>query len=191
MAVSVDPNVSSTDSTEPSTATDSQANTKLVNDLVGIWRSFQAGGFAVRMKVGKLLNARLRPPTKRLPHGRQVLKKAAEQMHVSEGDLSRMRWFAYHFSSVEEFEGKYPDICSWAEVKRLLPTLRPNADKARTRGRAVGYGRVVRSLTKMVDWFRTDGQNLDDSDKEKMRDVMEELLPLVCECLNMNWQPNF
>src|SRR4051795_8430934 len=93
---------------EPRTPDDEQ----LLEQLANLWKTFIKHDFQVRREVGALLNEKLGPPDKRLPHGTQTLKKAASRLEVAESDLSRFRWFAHRFSSVEDFQKQHPRVTS-------------------------------------------------------------------------------
>jgi len=107
-------------------------DSQLLSQLTELWKDYSKRGLRVRWRTGELLNRRLGLPTKRLPHGRRVLKMAAEHLQTSESALSRMRWFAHLFESLLDFQEKHPNEDSWTKVKELLPPLIAAA-KGRTR----------------------------------------------------------
>jgi hypothetical protein len=96
---------------------------QLLRTLARLWRSHDKRDLGVRWKTGKLLNARLGNPTKRLTHGGKILKKAAKLLQMAESDLSRMRWFAFLFESIQDFDQKHPKVYSWTKVKELIPEI--------------------------------------------------------------------
>jgi len=96
---------------------------QLLRTLARLWRSHDKRDLLVRWRTGNLLNARLGNPTMRLPHGEKILKKAAKLLQMAESDLSRMRWFAFLFGSIQDFRQKHPNIYFWTKVKELIPRV--------------------------------------------------------------------
>jgi len=96
---------------------------QMLSHLADLWKYYDRKGLDVRWQAGKVLNDRLGPPTERLEHGQRVLKKVGEELGIAESDLSRMRWFAHYFASVEDFETQHQGKHSWTQVKELLPSL--------------------------------------------------------------------
>jgi hypothetical protein len=84
------------------------------------WRSHHGQDLRLRYDTGKTLNDRLGPPTSRLPRGEGVMGLLAEQTGLSESSLNRMRWFAFRFSTYEEFKASQSDVDSWEKVCVLL-----------------------------------------------------------------------
>jgi hypothetical protein len=117
-SVSLSENASSI-STQDLTPEDHQ----LIGQLTRLWEPYQKRGLEVRWKTGALLNKRLGLPTERLAHGQHVLKTVAKQLQIAECDLSRMRWFAHRFQSVEDLQQKHSEIRTWTQVKELLASL--------------------------------------------------------------------
>jgi hypothetical protein len=100
-----------------------QDDHQLLDQLEKLWWPNRMDGLNVRWKMGSLLNEHLGPPTVRQAHGKRILKHAAERLQIAESDLSRMRWFAVLFPSVEDWQAKYPEARSWTKVKKLLPKV--------------------------------------------------------------------
>jgi hypothetical protein len=118
------------DTRDPGSALDDQ---QLLDRLVEIWRPHQKRGLEVRLETGRLLNDRLGLPTGRQPYGQQILKTVAQKLDIAASDLHRMRWFAFSFESVEDFQRKHPEVMTWSKVKDLLakhPTT-PRGPKAK------------------------------------------------------------
>jgi hypothetical protein len=90
------------------------------------WRKHRGRDLDLRHQTGAFLNRHLGPPDVRLPHGERVLKLAAKELGTSESELSRLRWFAHHFSDLRELEKKHPKVTSWTQVRSLLPRLSAN-----------------------------------------------------------------
>jgi len=98
-------------------------DSQMLGQLADLWKDYRERGLRVRWQMGALLNSRLGSPTERLAHGEGVLKKAEKQLRISESALSRMRWFAYLFESLEDFQEKHPEKRSWTKARKLLPPL--------------------------------------------------------------------
>lgn len=113
---------------------------QLIGQLTHLWGPYQKRGLEVRWKTGALLNKRLGLPTERLAHGQHVLKTVAKQLLIAECDLSRMRWFAHLFKSVEDLQEKHPEIRTWTQVKELLAKLNPRRSKGEQSSEASGNG---------------------------------------------------
>jgi len=97
---------------------------QLLKDLVHEWQRYQRRGLATRHHIGSLLNDRFGPPTQRQPRGQKVLKLAAERMHSSVSELSRMRWFAHIIASPWDLVKMYPVAKSWTQFKEFLPRIK-------------------------------------------------------------------
>jgi len=63
-------------------AAQTMSEDQLLTELVRRWTSHQEDGQKVRLEMGQLLNKHLGPPTERQPHGREVVKRAAERLDI-------------------------------------------------------------------------------------------------------------
>jgi hypothetical protein len=116
-------------------STDIDQDDQLLKTLAPLWKNHHRRDLELRRKTGALLNERLRSPEIRQPHGQKVLKKVEEKLNISESDLNRMRWFAFHFKSVKDLHREYPKVNSWTKVKSLLSKLRtPDHGSEETNG---------------------------------------------------------
>jgi len=84
------------------------------------WRSHHGEDLRLRYDTGKTLNDRLGPPTSRLPRGEGVMGLLSEESGLSVSVLNRMRWFAYRFTTYEEFKAAQSDVDTWEKVCVLL-----------------------------------------------------------------------
>jgi hypothetical protein len=166
---------------------------QLVDQLADLWRTFQERGLEVRWEMGTLLNRRLGLPTERLVHGQQVLKRVAEELQIAESDLSRMRWFAFLFTSVADCQAKYPEARSWTKVKELLPNLiaarKGNGGKTlcnedEKEDAAVIDG-IIRVLGAVTERFRQSDFHLAESKRQQMRKTIQQLMEVVSEPLQI------
>jgi len=160
---------------------------QLLDRLVELWTCYQTHGLEVRWRVGAELNGRLGAPVERQPYGRAILKVAAERLEVSESELSRMRWFAHHFTSLADLQARHPAVDSWAKVKELLPSLNPKKvekdESSPSTGRTskafiTGF---IRSLRIISDKLRRAEVTPDDKDRTMIRESLQELLEVARE----------
>jgi len=161
---------------------------QLIDELVALWHSHQERGLHLRWQTGDMLNRRLGPPDKRLAHGKQVLKTAAEKLQIGESEVSRMRWFAALFGSAKDFQEARPEVRSWTKVKKVLPDLiaarRGRKKTSPCRKNAVAT-RVLRSLTTATKWFRRPGTDPDDATGERMLKALTQLMEAASERLQI------
>jgi len=120
-------NVYESKSSETGAAMNSGANDNndqvLLNELLPLWQDHQNRGLDLRHRTGARINAVYGPPTERQAYRGATLQRHSEMLGVSESDISRMRWFAHHFSSVEDLKTKHPTATSWTKVKTLIAQL--------------------------------------------------------------------
>jgi len=96
-----------------------------LESLVQECYSLGSSDLEVKYKTGTLLNQHLGDPATRNKRGAEVVKNAAGRLGITKSEISRTRWFAHLFSSVEDLKGRYSEVKSWAGVKDLLPGLKP------------------------------------------------------------------
>jgi hypothetical protein len=97
------------------------------------WRSAHRDDLKLRHFTGLWLNVKHGPPTSRQDYGKGTLKKYQTSLGVGESDVSRMRWFAFEFKSIEDLKAKHPKATTWTKVKEVLAQLRrPQAAPAGT-----------------------------------------------------------
>jgi len=96
-----------------------------------MWQNDHRDNLKLRHFTGSWLNDRHGPPTRRQAYGKATLQQYIEKLGVAESDLSRMRWFAFYFKSLEELKEKEPTVTTWTKVKDVIARLRnPKADPA-------------------------------------------------------------
>jgi len=103
------------------------------------WRTQDGMDLTIRHKTGKLLNEFMGPPTTRTKRGEGVAAKAAGRLGITKSEISRVRWFAHFFGSVEDLKGKYSGAASWTTVKVLIPELKREA-KPHSPAKEGGHG---------------------------------------------------
>lgn len=151
----------------------------MIDRLVELKQSLDKDGLGKRHRMGDLLLKRLGPPTKRHPRGRQVLKRAAERLDMSEGELSRIRWLRHLFASVDELRQR-PEISSWTRFKQLLPDLKaPGGHKVRAssggRSQTAQVQAIARSLNRLTEQFRRMDPLPEGTEREALREAWREL----------------
>jgi len=143
---------------------------RLVARLGKLWRSNAEHDLGTRHQMGKLLNERLGLPTGRQPHGRRVLKMAAQEMEIAESDLGRFRWYT-HLCEVNNLRQSHPEIDTWTKFKEALPSLKaefgyevrePAANPSRP-----ASGVVDRLLTNLAATIDGLGDQPEDAEREK------------------------
>lgn len=127
----------------PVTFTDEMYTSQLEH-LAERWRSHRASDLQLRYDTGELLNKQMGSPDIRQVRGEGSWKKAVDQLGVSQSELSRTRAFAHSFKSVQDFQEKHPEVRTWSEVKKLLPTLSPRGDKKEQQTNGVSTPRKLK-----------------------------------------------
>jgi hypothetical protein len=128
---------------------------QMLDRLAQIWQTCRKRDLESRRQMGELLNEQLGPPTQSQDYGAGTLKKASKRLRISESELSRMRWFAYHFASLAALKKARRDADTWSKVKTELARRNPKGGQ-RTGGsrpaedQAPSVGRLVRSLGSAV-----------------------------------------
>jgi hypothetical protein len=164
---------------------------KLAN-LADKWKSHRKADLELRLETGKLLNQHYGEPTTPQARGKKVLKEAAERLGIDESELSRMRRFAFYFTSMEELKQKYPEVTTWTAVKELLPGL--NSDKQSADGDAepakpakapsLASG-MKQSLSKLSSKLREMRTNLTEAEKKDLLEKFQEFAKAVSDCLKI------
>jgi len=113
--------------------------TRRFDPVVEEWRTHDGKDLTIRHKTGKLLNEFMGPPMSRAKRGEGVAEKAAERLGITKSEVSRVRWFAHFFNSVEDLKGQYSRAESWTAVKVLIPELKREA-KPHSPAKVGGHG---------------------------------------------------
>jgi len=174
--------------------TEEQFNQRL-GDLAVRWQDARDTDLEIRHLTGALLNERYGNPGKRLPRGREILAAVADQLQVAQSELSRMRRFAFHFSSVEDMKRAHSDVANWTEVKGLLPRLKPQGN---TNGQAkqgakspkpeVLIARKVKKIAHLLDVLPSEFREIDngrltEEDRGNLQAKFELVVEAVGDCL--------
>lgn len=186
--------------TEVGNTDHAQEDHQLFLQLAELWRSHLERGLEVRWQTGVLLNRRLGPPTERLTHGKQVLKRVGEELQIAESDLNRMRWFALLFEFVKDLQAKHPKVRSWTKVKELLPTLiaavhgkeEKSSDAGSSGEQSPGdekdaalIGGVLRFLSTATERLRQGDIHVDEAGRQRLREALQQFVEAVSERLHI------
>jgi len=162
---------------------------KLLDQLAELWRSHAVRDLGTRHETGRLLNERYGPPTESQPQGKQVMKRASEELAISMSDISRMRNFAFHFSDVAALQQAHPEAKNWTRLKEVLPRLTPNeggdAKQPAESPSRPAFGGVARSLVGLA--AKLDGLDTqpEDAEQDKLVDGLRMLAEAVSRRLKI------
>jgi hypothetical protein len=152
---------------------------RLLDRMARLWGDHAERDLGTRHRTGTLLNERLGPPDKRLPHARRVLKMVAEKVRIAESDLNRMRWFAHFFVDVAALQQSHGEITNWTRFKEVLPSLMP-AKGGHARKPAASPSRpalrgVVKSCTNLASKLNGLDLQLGKAERKGFLDAFREL----------------
>jgi len=160
---------------------------QLIDQLVAQWLGNHRKDLEIRHWTGVLLNERLGPPYEAQAYGPGVLKRVGEECRISQSEISRMRWFAHRFDTLDRFRQEHPEVNSWTEFKEMLPDLKPRKG-GETGGQTAtpsrtATGGVTRSLTGLIKKL----QGMDPIPKGRsgkaLRGKLQELIEVARRCL--------
>jgi len=100
---------------------------QIFTPYVNKWKTHQGADLGMRLETGQAINGFIGGPDKRFMRGAGVVENAADWLGITPGEVSRLRWFAHHFESLEDLKDRYSEATSWAAVKAILPKL--NAER--------------------------------------------------------------
>jgi hypothetical protein len=147
---------------------------KLIDRLVKLWKSNAERDLGTRHRMGKLLNARLGPPTERQPHGQRVLELYGAELGISPSDLNRLGWLSHLFPDFSAFREQRPEIDNWTKFKDALPSLKPaKGGKARepvASPSRPAFGGVARSIANLTS--KLNGLDIRPRDAERRKLVI-------------------
>lgn len=170
----------------------------LLDQLSKMWQDHHKRGLELRHQTGVKLNERFGPPTARQAYGEANLQRYSETLGVAESDLSRMRWFAHLFKSVEDFRAAHPAETTWTKVKELLARLRhpqavraadaPDDEKKSAAERPVA--KVIGAVRAVQEQLKGVGKLPPGSDDWKaLSEAVDGMLKTVGECLGQRFHP--
>ncbi|MBL8797222.1 MAG: hypothetical protein JNM56_25190 [Planctomycetia bacterium] len=166
---------------QPTLTPDEEA---FVGEMEKIWHPHVEQDLQARHRLGRMLNDRFGVPPNEQERGKQVLARAAQRLGTSTGELSRMRSFARHFKSHDEFQAKYPTVKSWSAVKELLAAL--NNPGAAEGGRLAKPKKATKamlfeSMSKSINTLKTVQHQLTHKELGNVYQLVDEMLVFVEE----------
>jgi hypothetical protein len=178
---------------------DNEGLQRELDQLAKQWESHYGSDLDLRLQTGRFLNNHLSSPDLRQFRGEETLKKVSERLQLHTSDLSRMRRFAFHFKSIEDFKFKYPEMMTWKAVKELLPTLSANPAEPMTQRSGNGaqqprkrkkrklpkFGALKRSLAALTSDLRKIREDLTDEKKREFRETFQAFVEAVQDCLHV------
>jgi len=185
--------------TEPAAEqiSEGQFNEQLA-ELAKQWGNARDNDLEVRHRTGQLLNERYGKPDKRQKRGPGVLLAVVQQLGVAQSELSRMRRFAFHFTSAADMKGKHPDVVTWTAVKTLLTTLKPAGEAKGTsktgaasspKPKASNANRL-KKIKLLLDALPTDvreiHKGLSEAEKKELMAKFEVAATAITDCLKVS-----
>jgi Txe/YoeB family toxin of Txe-Axe toxin-antitoxin module len=152
-------------------------DTRYLDELVELWGSHQRADLEVRHRTGQMLNKKFDDPTKRQKRGAAVLKQASERLNIAVSELSRMRNFAHHFPSLDEFVQRH-GAKTWTEVKDLLPALKAEKQEGGQKRRKntkrfhARYCKRIDAMTKRLE--EVEANDFDQPQREAFKTRLQE-----------------
>ncbi len=119
----------------------------------------------------------------------------AEQTGLSEACLNRLRWFAFRFSSYEEFRASHSDVNSWDKVCLLLVEIshkEKTADAAssgpdsRENGPSKEVQALLRSLKAMASAMPVKRIPVDDDVLDDIETGLRKFRRALNRCTGLN-----
>lgn len=158
-------------------------DTQFVDQVMALWAPLQDRGLEVRFNTGLLVNRRIGNPDKRQPHSGRVIKALSLRLHKSESELSRMRWFAFLFTSFENFRKEFPNVRTWTQVKDLITRLRNGEENDDDDEGGEAKEKVQKATKVLLDKLSDASADLGSEDWKQLRKLREkigdEILPLL------------
>jgi hypothetical protein len=172
---------------------------KDLDSLAQDWAAHRGAGLELRHKTGKVLNDQFGVPGEtRQKRGDHTLKEAAEKLKTSQAEISRMRWLAHHFKSVEDLNDQHPNATTWTAVKEILSDLSPRSDgkgKASPESAAKSSGQKESATAKFPEIKKTFAnlssnlpavtKELSEDEKKELLEKFRDLVKAFEECLNI------
>jgi hypothetical protein len=160
-----------------------------LGELADRWKIHHAADLALRHETGTLLNLYYGEPTHRQLRGQQVMKEAGKALGKTEAELSQLRRFAYHFTSLKELKRQHPQVTTWTQVRDLLILLHQGQQgrNQQTRREApTNLRRITSRLSALTAALgRTKKSQPTQSEVEKMLEKFQELAQAVPDWLKV------
>jgi len=147
--------------------------------LVNRWKAHDDKDLALRHETGALLNLRYGYPSQRQRRGAKTMKKASERLGILESELSRMRWFAHHFQSVDVLRARYPQVKNWTQVRELLCKLSKDGKATAapvTEKSNAAFLKVRRALAALTSAFKGIGTAPSPEERKELRGGLQDFV---------------
>ena len=165
----------------------SSGDDQLLRELERLWNSRNEKDLEVRRRMGEALNKAVGEPTRRETYGAKVIAKAAKRLDLTKGELSRLRWFAFHYPEHKMLR----DARNWSAVKKLLPKLAPKKKSRKAKGSTTekNVSRFVRKTTSSLRSATATLRRLSKCPAGKQRDglldTLREFVKAAKSCLRV------
>jgi hypothetical protein len=169
-----------------------------LDKLAGRWNSSREKDLQLRYRTGALLNKRFGSPENRQSRNAEVLKQAADRLQLAVSEVCRMRHFAFHFQSFQDFKAKHPQATTWTAVKELLPKVKPHGGQhkgqppasaaqttKRRKPKAPKLGVLKQALRSLSTQVRHAPTGLTDAQKKDLVERFMALAKAVTDCLQI------
>jgi len=164
---------------------------QLLSELEALWNRRNEKDLEMRLQMGLRLNTHLDigAPTVRKSYGARVLVRAAERLNLTKGELSRLRWFAHRFGSLDEFQSRHPEASTWSRVKVILAQLASEGKPEKAKPAAIqtkvsGVSRKTSSALKTAtSLLRQLGTCPEGKERKKLLEGLQALVEAANGCL--------
>jgi len=173
------------------------ADPQVLAELIQLWQQHRQRGLEVRHQTGLVLNKQFGPPTARQPYGFKTLRHYSKHLGLAESELSRMRWFAHHFSALEVLKAQHPAVITWTQVKELLSSLQDPPEKtAAAKGIRKTKPVAKRQIRRIVQAMRVVQTHVakvqhrpSDADRTALLEALDRMTKAVEQCLAVTESP--
>jgi len=149
------------------------------------WNTAREADLALRHKTGELLNRKFGSPEQRQKRRDGGLGEAAKKLGITTGELSRLRWFAARFESIQDFRRQHPDVKTWSAVRELLASL---SNKAKGGDGSLNGPSPADKLKKAFDGLSSSLREVTSLSEEERKAVLDSLRKLAqsfADCLRV------
>jgi hypothetical protein len=167
---------------------DAQLEDQVIDKVFEIWKSDRRNHLRARHEMGRVLNDHYGDPSQRQNRGKKTLEKAAARLGITPSEVSRMRRFANHFESFEDFEALHPGVETWTGVKEILPKLNPTrSSQGNSAPRRDGSNltAVTRSLGSLTSKLAGTSKDLPEVAKKNFLEKVREFAKAINDCFGV------
>jgi len=167
-------------------------------ELAERWYFQGTENLELRYQLGELLNQQYGGPTTRQQRGAGTLEREAERLGVHVSEISRMRKFAFHFKSFEDFKMAHPEA-TWTTVKgKILPKLKSEDEKqekesgngtkpskVKPEKRISRAAELEAALLNLSSTLRVSRKEITEKEKGDLQLTVQDLVEALKECLQI------